>query len=191
MLNEWKFSCIADDATLSTEIYPQNLPTDKKNSLSFVFKFSNSTSWKLLQLFFIYNVSPCPVKAEQWARGLEMFFSENHLRLNWKGKKKTVSCFTSYREEFHHMWSSRAKWKLFLVFRGGSSRKNPAQSFPPNSEPTLVGLEHGRQTNWPEADSCVNKALSGYWKLANLHKVCLREGRKRRICWKEEGGIEV
>lgn len=185
MWNEWEFSCIAQ----MKQPFPLKYTHGSKLGASKILYplCSNSTSWKLLQLFFFYNVSPCPEKTQ---RGLRMCFSENHLRLNWKEKKKKkkkeVSCFTSYREEFHHMWSSIAKVNPLLVFRGASSKKNPAQSLPPNSEAALVGLKRGRHTNWLEADSCVNKAGSGYWKLANLHKVCLREGRKGRLWWKEE-----
>lgn len=188
MWNEWEFSCIAQ----MKQPFPLKYTHGSQLGASKILYplCSNSTSWKLLQLFFFYNVSPCPEKAQRCARGLRMCFLENHLRLNWKEKekkkrKKEVSCFTSYREEFHHMWSSGAKWILCLC-SWCFQQQEPFPVLAPNSEPALVGLKRRRHTNWLEADSCVNKARSGYWKLANLHKVCLREGRKGRLWWKEE-----
>lgn len=185
MWNEWEFSCIAQ----MKQPFPLKYTHGSKLGASKILYplCSNSTSWKLLQLFFFYNVSPCPEKAQRCVRGLRMCFSQNHLRLNWKEKKKKRGLL------FHLLpWrisphvKLRSKVNPLLVFRGASSKKNPAQSLPPNSEPALVGLKRSRYTNWLEADSCVNKARSGYWKLPNLHKVCLREGRKGRLWWKEE-----
>lgn len=91
MSNEWEFSCIAQMMQPFPLKYTHSLPTDKSLEHKKILYplFSNSTSWKLLQLFFIYNVSPCPVKAQQWVRGLEMFFREpSETKLKRKKKKK-------------------------------------------------------------------------------------------------------
>lgn len=196
MSNEWEFSCIAQmmqpfPLKYTHRVFPPIKDWRKKKNL--YPSFSDSTSWKRLQLFFIYNVSPCPVKAQQWAQGLEMFFQRTIWDWNWKGKKKkkrspvsppTVKNFTTCEAP-----EQRESFCLCSVVVP-AERILPSPSLQTLNQ-HLVGLERSRQSNWLKADSCVNKALSGYWKLGNLHKVCLREGRKGRLGRKEEGWKEV
>lgn len=165
-----------DEATLPTEIYPRVKVGSIQNSLSFVLKFhqlETVAAFLLLQCLTLSRESTA-VRA----RAEDVFFREP-FETKLKKKKGLLFHLLPWRISPHV--KLRSKVNPLLVFRGASSKKNPAQSLPPNSEPALVGLKHGRHTNWLEADSCVNKAGSGYWKLPNLHKVCLREGRKGRL----------
>lgn len=159
MSNEWKFSCIAQT------MQPFPLKYTRK-------VFPPIKVWRIKKKIFILCIQIPPVgnccsfsssttshlvqrkHSSERARRLEMFFREPSETKLKKEEKKTVSCFTSYREEFHHMWSSRAKWKLLLVLV-----VVPAGRILPS--PSLQTLNQHlldwgrRQTN----DSCVNKAL--------------------------------
>lgn len=86
MWNEWEFSCIAR----MKQPFPLKYTHGSKLGASKILYplCSNSTSWKLLQLFFFYNVSPCPGKARRCALRAEDVFFREPFETKLKRRKK-------------------------------------------------------------------------------------------------------
>lgn len=195
MSNEWEFSCIAQmmqpfPLKYTHRLFPPIKDWRKKKNL--YPSFSDSTSWKTAAAFLHLCLTLSSESTAVSARGWRCFFSENHLRRNWKGKKKNGLLFhlLPWRISPHVKLQSRVKALACVPLVAPAERILPSPSLQTLNQ-HLVGLERSRQSNWLKADSCVNKALSSYWKLGNLHKVCLREGRRGRLGRKEEGWKEV
>lgn len=195
MSNEWEFSCIAQMMQPFPLKYTHRLfpPIKdwrkKKKSLSFVFRFH--------QLENGCSFSSSMSHLVQWKHssereGLEMFFFREPSETKLKREKKNGLLFhlLPWRISPHVKLQSRVKALACVPLVAPAERILPSPSLQTLNQ-HLVGLERSRQSNWLKADSCVNKALSSYWKLGNLHKVCLREGRRGRLGRKEEGWKEV
>lgn len=130
MSNEWEFSCIAQmmqpfPLKYTHRLFPPIKDWRKKKKI-FILRFQIPPVGKRLQLFFIY-VSPCPVKAQQWARGAgDVFFQRTIWDETEKGKKKRSPVSPPTVKNFTTCEAPEQSESFGLCSVGGSSRKNPA-----------------------------------------------------------------